>query len=78
VRGDAAIWSERGSIEERDVIGAVRRMADHFVDLQSVGSHENAPAIGLDTVERLGRNDGYLPDLAILASRDHDWNGVRS
>ena len=38
-------------IEERDVIGAVRRLADHFVDLLSVDPHENAPAIGLDAVE---------------------------
>ena len=38
-------------IEERDVVGAFRRLAHHFVDLVSVRPDENAPAIGLDAVE---------------------------
>src|SRR6516225_8138725 len=42
-------------IEERDVVGAFRRLAHHFVDLISVRPHENAPTIGLDAVEDDGR-----------------------
>src|SRR6202040_1430794 len=38
-------------IEERDVVGAFRRLAHHFVDLVSIRPDENAPAIGLDAVE---------------------------
>ena len=33
-------------IEERDVVGAFRRLAHHFVDLVSVWPDQNAPAIG--------------------------------
>jgi hypothetical protein len=36
---------------ERDVVGALRRLAHHFVDLVSIRPDENAPAIGLDAVE---------------------------
>src|SRR5438132_6852199 len=42
-------------VEERDVVGAFRRLAHHFVDLVSVRPDENAPAIGLDAVEDDGR-----------------------
>src|SRR5215470_1732614 len=38
-------------IEERDVVGAFRRLAHHFVDLVSIRPYENAPAIGLDAVD---------------------------
>ena len=38
-------------IEERDVVGAFRRLAHHFVDLVSIRPDENAPAIGLDPIE---------------------------
>ena len=38
-------------IEERDIVGAFRRLAHHFVDLVSVRPDEDAPAIGLDACE---------------------------
>ena len=42
-------------VEERDVVGAIRLLAHHFVDLVSIRPDENAPAIGLDAVEDDGR-----------------------
>jgi hypothetical protein len=47
----AAGWTDRLSLEERDVVGAFWRLAHHFVDLVSVWPDQNAPAIGLYAVE---------------------------
>src|SRR5215471_17355008 len=46
-------------LEEVEIVGALRRLPDHFIDLVRVRTDENAPFIGLNPVEndcrRLGR-----------------------
>src|SRR6516162_11955540 len=41
----------RELLEEIDIIGALRRPADQFIDLMGVWPDQNAPLVSLDSVE---------------------------
>ena len=60
-------------IKERDVVDAFWRLAHHFVDLVSIRSDENAPAIGLDAVEDDG--SGGMP--SNWGSIAKNWSACR-
>src|SRR6516164_2899969 len=41
----------RELLEEIDIVGALGRLADQFIDLMGVRPDQNAPLVGLDSVE---------------------------
>src|SRR5437870_5604326 len=62
-------------LEEADIVGALRRLPDHFVDLVRILANEDAPFVGLDPVEndcrRLGRARRRVLAKAALALGYH-------
>jgi hypothetical protein len=64
----------RELLEEVDIVGALGRPADQFIDLMGVWPNQNAPLVGLDSVEddrrRFGGAGRRLLEEATLALGD--------